>query len=559
LIRGYAQKLPYQISIINASNDTIKHRIGVTDSINFVQIIKAEYLKLLTKGHVLASVNYPKKDSITCYATLQMGEIYKWGRFNVDQIPEALLSKIGFKKKQFENNQLISIIELGKLMIKIIDESEVSGYPFVSIKLDSVSISSNIISAIVNYNTGPQIKYADLIISDSSLVKSKYLEAYLEIREGDLFNSKNVEGIVKKMDRLTYCKLSNAPVIKFENKSCKITLNILPIKANKIDAMLGLAPNQKENSKLLATGYVDLDLHNLFKSGKRLSFNWRQFSIQSQKLALFYNHTNLFNSALNVSGAFDLLKQDTVFINRNIYVGVGYDKVNYTINLTSQYLSSRLLSNTISMSVSNLSLIDFDAQFYGVEFIKNELDNRINPANGWSLESSINLGSKKLHTTNFVPVEMYDSLDKQTLQGSASTTAEIAIPISKIFVGYSKVRMGAIKAKSNLFNNDLFRLGGVNSIRGFNELDIFASSYVMLQLEGRLLLSENSRIFGFVDWAYTDNKVLFSTERYVGLGGGMLLDTNSGVIQFVYAVGKSSKQLLSLAESKIHLGYVATF
>lgn len=558
MVSGYAQKLPYQISIIDLSNDTIKHIIGLSDSINFVQKIKTEHVQLLNKGYVLASITQLKVDSINYNATIQIGNSYKWGTFNVDQIPEVLLNKTTFRTKQFENNQ-IKVVELGKFITEVIKQSEMSGYPLASIKLDSVCITNNTISAFVNYDAGPQINYAYLIVSDSSLVNSQYLEAYLEIRKGDLFNSKKVEGIVNKMDRLTYCKLSSAPIIKFENKSCKIILNIEPVKANNLDAMLGIAANQMESSKLLATGYVDLDLHNLFQRGKSLSFNWRQFGIQSQKLATFYNHTNLFKSRLNVMGAFDLLKQDTAFINRNIYVGIGYDNVNYTINLTSQFIASRLLSSTTSISATSLKQIDFNAQFYGVEFLKNELNNKINPTRGWSLSGNLNMGTKNIRNTNFVPIEIYDSLEEQTLQGNTSLIAELAVPVSKIGVGFTRVSMGAVAAQSQLFNNDLFRLGGVNSIRGFNELNIYASSYVMAQVEGRLLLSDNSRLFGFFDWMYTENTVSYSTEKYMGLGVGVLLDTNSGVVQLVYAVGKSSKELLSLAESKIHFGYVARF
>ncbi len=554
---SYAQKTHYSITIINDANEIIQELNEKSDSLKFQKTLRAEYFKLIKKGHVLAQISIVNYDTLY-KAIIREGKIYKWGKFNIDQIPEVLLSKSGYKKQQF-NNAKINVTELGKLLTKVINEADYTGYPFAVIKLDSVNIVEEQISAIVNFSSGPQISYAKLTFVGDQFVKSRYLASYLFIKENDLFNSKAIESISKKINNLTYCKINKVPKIRFENKTCKVVLDISTIKANKIDAMIGLAPNQLDNSKMLATGYINLDLHNLFKAGKRLTFNWRQFGTQSQMLKALYNHTNLFGSPINVQGEFNLFKQDISFITRAFQVSIGIDKADYSINLTSNFISSRLLSNTVSNSINDLELIDFNAQYYGVEFYKNEFDHAINPTRGWRVRSGVNIGAKNILSTSFVPAEYYDSLDLQPLQGSLSVIADVAIPIAKIFVAYSKIELATISSSGKLFNNDLYRLGGVNSLRGFNELEIYASSYMMLQLEARLLLSENSRLFGFVDWAYSENEVLSYQDNFIGLGMGLLLDTPSGVIQLVYAVGKSSKQSLSLAESKIHFGYVARF
>lgn len=554
---GYAQKLPYNLSVVNSKNDTLKELSGQADSLKFQQILKNNYLKLIKKGYVLADVVQYKNDTLF-KSKILIGEEYRWGNFNIDQIPASLLSKIGYRKKQFENAR-INTKELGKLLINVVKESDYTGYPFATVKMDSVIISSNQISAIVKYESGPQIKYGKLILSNSEFIKSDFLESYLELKNQDLFNSKKVESIGKKINNLAYCKLDGPIKIRFENKSCITELKLKPVKANKIDAMIGLAPNQLDNSKMLATGYINLDLHNLFRNGKRLTFNWRQFGVQSQMLKLMYNHTNLFKSVINIKGEIFLFKQDTSFINRNFKFDLGYENADYAINLTSSFITSRLLSNTKSTSIETLDLIDFNTQYYGIEFSKNEFDYSINPRKGWSIKSSADIGAKNILNSSFVPNEYYDSLEAQSLQGNLSITADMAIPVTKFLVAYSKIELSNIYSNGKLFNNDLYRIGGVNSLRGFNELEIYSSAYVLLQIEGRLLLSENSRLFGFVDWAYSENQVLNYSDNFLGIGAGLLLDTLSGVFQLVYAVGKSSKQSLLLAESKIHFGYVARF
>ena len=510
----------------------------------------------MKNGFVLADISLVANDSLY-QAQLFNNQKYRWGTFNIDQIPESLLSKTGYRKNQFNDSQ-INANELGKLLVKLIEESDYSGYPFAVAKLDSVMISGDHISAKVVFSSGLQIKYGVLAVSNT-FVKSTYLESYLDIKKGDLFNSKRISVISKRIDNLAYCKLDSIPIIRFDNKACNVELEISPVKANKLDAMLGLAPNQLDNSKLLATGYVNLDLHNLFKSGKRLTFNWRQFGVQSQALNASYNHTNLLSSVINLRGEFDLFKQDTTFINRNFFVDIGYDNANYSINIVSSFLTSRLLSETSSTGVDDLTLIDINAQYYGVEFRKSQFDHPVNPRSGWAVNGGVNIGSKTLLNTTFVPVEVYDSLETQSLQGGIYMSSELAVPISKLVVAYSKVEIASLSTNGKLFTNDLCRLGGAKSVRGFNELEIYASSYIMFQAEARLLLNQNSRFFGFIDWAYATNEVQQLSDSYLGLGGGLLLGTPSGVFQLVYAVGNSSKQSLSLAESKIHFGYVARF
>ncbi len=553
---AYAQPLRYKIKLINAEGELIKEFNGRADSLKFQKIVNSEYKKVVKRGYVLASVTISETDSLQKAIILKQ-KAYLWGKFNINFVPEALLSRVGYHKNQFDN-KLVNTKVLGDLMIKIIEESDKTGYPFALVRLDSVVISKEKISAILMYSSGQKIKYGALEL-ENEFIKSKYLESYLEIKENTTFNSIKINEISKKINNLSYAKIKSLPQIRFENKSCKVALKVIPVKANKVDAMIGLAPNQIDNSKLLATGYINLDLQNLFRSGKSLTFNWRQFGVQSQMLKAMYNHTNLFRSVINLKGEIDLFKQDTSFVNRNFYINIGYDAANYTINFTSSFISSRLLSITNSTGINNLDLIDFNGQYYGVSFVKNELDNTINPRKGWSLSTMMNLGAKNILNTSFVPSKVYDSLKIQSLQGNFQLASDIAIPINKLFIAYSKIQLGSVITNGELFNNDLIRLGGVNSIRGFNELEIYSSTYTLVQVEGRLLLGESSRLFGFVDWAYSENKVANNNDTFLGIGAGLLLDTSSGAFQLVYAVGKSSKQSLSLAESKIHIGYVARF
>jgi len=106
------------------------------------------------------------------------------------------------------------------------------------------------------------------------------------------------------------------------------------------------------------------------------------------------------------------------------------------------------------------------------------------------------------------------------------------------------------------FSNQLYRIGGLQTLRGFNEQFFFTSSYFISQMEWRLFFEEESYLFAFYDQGF------LHTERWqlpLGLGGGFSLLTNSGLFSFALAVGRSQDIPFELANMKIHFGYLSRF
>src|SRR5690606_1842929 len=113
----------------------------------------------------------------------------------------------------------------------------------------------------------------------------------------------------------------------------------------------------------------------------------------------------------------------------------------------------------------------------------------------------------------------------------------------------------------HLFYNDLWRIGGLHSLRGFNEKFFFAASYALSNLELRLLFDrqqeEHSYLFIFYDQAYM---VRESYSDYpLGIGAGISLVTNSGIFNLAYALRNAKGQPMDLSVSKIHFGYIGRF
>ena len=112
-----------------------------------------------------------------------------------------------------------------------------------------------------------------------------------------------------------------------------------------------------------------------------------------------------------------------------------------------------------------------------------------------------------------------------------------------------------------LFENEFSRIGGYKTIRGFDEESIWVSSFVISNLEWRYLFEENSNIFIFSDFAWTEAKTQFSKvlQNYQSFGLGANIATSSGVLTLIYGLGREVENTFLLRTGKIHLGFTSFF
>lgn len=110
----------------------------------------------------------------------------------------------------------------------------------------------------------------------------------------------------------------------------------------------------------------------------------------------------------------------------------------------------------------------------------------------------------------------------------------------------------------NLFQNEMFRIGGIHSLRGFDELSISASTFGIATAEYRFLLDQNSNIYVFYDRAYYEQAEAetFFADRPYGFGAGIAFETRAGIFSVNYALGSQQNNPILFRSAKIHFGFV---
>ena len=535
---------------------------------HILQLHKLAYL-----AATIDTVGYGKDSILEAY--INCGSKYRWVRLSKGNVGENLLDKTGFKEK-FYIDEDFSYKDIQKLERQIIDYSENHGYPFASIKLDSIILNDSLIQAALVYAPGPYIVFDSVTIVGKTHVKKKFLINYLRIFPGQPYSQEKVMAMQKLIQQQPYLKQTQPAEVLFVRKKAKITLHLEETKSNQADGIIGFLPNANNNNKLLLTGQLNLNLRNLFSSGKNLQAAWQTYNQGSQTLGITYLHPKLLGSNIDARADFNLLKQDSAFLNvsRRLTLLHNVSKAG-KVNFFAELKTSRILSGSdssgqsiqpgqpalLTTALNTPPFADFNCTSYGGGYSWNKLDNLLYPMKGWTFNSIFALGDKKIIQDGNYNEKYYPDVQVRSTQYSFTLQAEQFLKVGRRAVFYTRLSGGDVTNKNNLFYSDLYRLGGIKSIRGFNENFFYASSYVLGNFEYRLFTDPTSYLFLFVDQGWLRNVLSTATpyDTPTGFGMGVSFTTGAGIFNFAYGLGTSKVQPLNINQSKIHFGIVSRF
>jgi outer membrane protein assembly factor BamA len=516
--------------------------------------------KLHSKAYLTASTDSIIVDSSHYHVYIHLGKIYKWTSLKNKNIDEEILSKIGFRDKVY-NNRPFSQKQLINFYHKIISFYENNGYPFASVKLDSINISNNNLSALLSINKNRLYKIDSVLIKGNATISNQYIKNYIKIKNGDIYNEELIRKISARIKELPFVTEQEKFKVIFTEKNAKILLYLKKKQASRFNGILGIAPDN-ETGKIQLTGDIKLNLVNSFHKGEEIDFNWRAIQKNTQDLKLNMLYPFIFNTPFGIDYSFELYKKDTTYIDVSNKIGVRYIlKGNNYFKLFFNNKSSSLLSQNGFESLTVLpSFADISTQLYGIEIYNRKLDYILNPRKGYSFIASGSLGNKTIKKNPQINEELYTDIDLKSILYNTSVKAAYYIPLKK----RSVLKIGSQNGytfNENLFENELLRVGGLLTLRGFDEESIFATFYTIGTLEYRFILEQNSYLYLFIDGAYYENDGadIFVSDRPFGFGTGMSFETKAGIFSISYAVGKQFDNPIEFRSAKIHFGFVNFF
>ena len=517
---------------------------------------------LIGSGYLLASVDSVVSDSLSkqFFIYVSLGEKFLWAKLSPGNVDEGYLSKSGFRDRLF-NNRAFSPEKVEDLLNNVLSEYENNGFPFAQISLVNAQIKPYGIEADLHIEIQKPVFVDTLVFHSDAKISDSYLYRYLGFKNEMAYNEQKFQTIDKNINDIPFLQSARPAEVVFSDNKARIDVYFQKKNASSFNGLIGFLPDE-ETGDVTISGDVKLNLINTFGKAERLKLNWRRLKTNTQELTLDLSIPYLFKTPLGVSGNFEIYRRDSTFNTVNFKGGIQYlfSRGNflegYLENNQSNALTNADLNNATSLPAnSTVEVIS-----YGMRYVGDFLDYRFNPSKGISLESKVSVGDKNIQPPNDDFTPLYDSLVLESEIYKARTDISAYLPLIPRTTLKFRVQAGHI-INDQLFTNELFRLGGINTLRGFDEEVIFASSFAIPSVEFRYLLERNSYLTAFFDYAWYQRITLSESisDRPFGFGAGLAFETNAGIFSLFYALGKQFDNPIEFRSGKIHFGFTSLF
>ncbi|MBT8196392.1 MAG: BamA/TamA family outer membrane protein [Bacteroidia bacterium] len=347
----------------------------------------------------------------------------------------------------------------------------------------------------------------------------------------------------------------------FRNNKARVYLYLKDRSVSSVDGILGLQ-SDRESGKVNLTGEIKLFLSNSFSRGEKLKFHWKQPRKLTQNLEVEVNYPFLFSTPFGLDAKLEIYKHDTTYLDLKQLIGVQYVfSGNNYLEAFVQYHNSTLLSTSNFSSLTVLpEWADINNTNYGLRLNIEKLDYKFNPRKGWLVDLSVAVGTKKIEQNSKISEELYDSLLLKSNQYQANLKANYFWNVYKRHVLNFGVNSAALLG-DDIFSNQLYRIGGLKSLRGFDEESILATTYSILTIEYRYLLEQNAYFLLFANGAYyeAETRTGFVNDNPIGFGTGIAFETKLGIFNLNYAIGQQFNNPIFFRDAKLHFGIVNYF
>ena len=534
---------------------------------------------LQAKGFVAASLDSIFFDTTSANIVIYLGQQYKWAHINTVAADQQVLAVSGWNEKLFADKP-INFDQLKSLQENMLVYLENNGYPFGKVFLDSINLIEDSVSANLVIDKGPLYKIDSIRVYGSAKISNDFLQRYLEIPNGSIYNRQKLLGISKKIRELSFVEEEQPSNMSLLGTGSVLNLYLKTRRSSQVNAIIGFLPNndQLSSKKILITGEANIHLRNAFGGGEALGLNWQQLQVKSPRLNIFYRHPYLFHSPLGMDFSFDMLRKDSSYLNINLNIGANYilsesGSGKIFLQRFQTIISQGGVNDVKVITTKTLpNIADVSSVAIGLEYEKNKTNYRFNPRSGYEFRIGGSAGTKKIKKNNeilelkdpsdpsFDFEKLYDTVKLKSYQIRLINSIAKYFPIGKQGTFKTAINGGALLS-DNIFRNELFQIGGYKILRGFDEESQYVSQYAVGTLEYRYLIGLNSFFFGFLDggWARNNSRDSKYSHTYIGTGLGLALETKNSLFTIAWAVGKRDDILFNLRQSKIHFGFVNYF
>jgi outer membrane protein assembly factor BamA len=479
------------------------------------------------------------------------GYQYRWVNFGVDSATSLLLRELNILAPHLKGRAMRPR-GLTRFTQDVLRSCENNGYPFASVTLSKVEIGQKSISAKLRVERGARVLFDTLTVKGDARLNSRYIASLIRINKGAPYSEDLVRQIDTKLQQQPFVAIIRPTEVEFLPGKARVYCYLSNRSASRFNGLVGFYAD-RNSGKLKLTGDMSLSLVNAFRRGEKLDFVWNTPGEGSQRMNIRIDYPFLFWKQMGLNGNFVLYRRDSSYMNINPQLALAFNTpANSSIELTFSYLqtSTGVKSSGSSLYGSSKSYL------YGVGFKKTILNDYHLPSKGYSVHTRLSGGKRVIGKNNSPSVPVFEGqLDAQAYIPLVNNQLVLILGTK------SWAKQVLATGTDELYENELFRLGGQGTLRGFNQEAVAVSAYSIQTIEIHLRSTTGTGVFLLADQgllrAYSAGSFAFS--KPTGIGLGINISTKSGILNFCYAMGQGFGQTISIRDAKVHLGYAAEF
>lgn len=455
----------------------------------------------------------------------------------------------------FLDGRIFNKFDLEDNIRNILAYYENNGYPFIKVVIVSVDFHSD--STSNHYFAGIRLKIdrgtknnIDKIeIAGNTKTKDYVITRELRIRTGEFYSQKKIEELPDRLNRLRFFDPVSTPSFYLTSKNEGVlVINVKEKETNNFDGIVGYIPGTN-NAPGYLTGLINVNLRNIFGTGRIASIRWQQVNQTSQELELHYLEPWFLGYPFNLNGSLFQRKQDSSYVQRTFEGSVDYLA---TENFSASFIISSdviipTINDTYVPNVFNSSSITT-----GISFKYDNRDDPYAPTKGLLFNNLESFSKKTIKgPAQLITPGTLTHINLQRVQVDLGLFYSLFSRQVLAFGVHGRALLGPVFETA-----DLYRLGGTSTLRGYLENQFLGSRIMWTNLEYRFLLARRSYIFTFFDTGYYFNSAIDKQEDFkLGYGLGLSIETGLGVLGVSFALGQGD----SFSEGKIHFGIINEF
>lgn len=544
----------FQLKIIGSSTlenkviDSLKYTSTQTNAKSISDEINNMSERLSKIGYIENQVleNTKKTDS-SYFAKFSLGERIKSIHIYIGRNHE-INDIVSLDKKK--DTLIMPYGEIESFLNSTLQKLEQKGYALAKLKLINIQKKNNSLYAELQFESDQQRQLNSIVVKfDKSNKKNSFPEGHLKQINRKYHNSTFNQDVVRRIhddfDKFGFVNQIKNPEILFTKDTTKVYVYLEKRKSNTFDGFIGFTNN--ENNKLVFNGFLDLTLENTLRAGEQFSLYWKSDGNNQKTFKTSIDLPYIFKSPIGLKAQIYIFKQDSIYQNTKTSIDLGYFlDYNTRIYVGYQSTESSDIQNTNSSTISdyNNSFLTANLEYSKFDFINSTFPKKTN--------LSITMGLGKRTTTGLVE--------------TTGTSKQTYININLIHNFYLN--------KKNCFNinyqnyylksdtyiiNELYRFGGINSIRGFAENSLQANFMTAIMTEYRYIISPDLYLHSIMDYGYYQDDSSNNKGNLLGFGLGLGVQTKNGLLKLAIANGSTKTQQIKFYNTIINICYNVKF